>query len=425
MTTASSLLKAIAGYTSESALRLFLVAVVGLFVARYLGPELLGLLGFATSTFALLMPLSTLGMRSVLVKEFSGEDPWQPALIAALSRQLPVALLVSLAGWAIVASSRGFEDDAVLIGLVLSPLPLLATGDSVRALLESQGRVRRIVTAGVVATLVASLLKVTAIVVAAPVWVFAVAQTVEVGLLTTGLIIAMPGSLRLGSARSLYNPELAKRLTRESMPLLVSAVAVGLYMRADVMMVNLLSGDQQTGIYVAASRLSEVWYFIPVSAAAAIRPRLSGYFSAGDLPAYKLMTQRFITSAFAVSCAAAVVVLLLADQLVTFLYGADFAAAAGVLRVHVLAAPFVFIGVASSQWFVDQNKTRAVVVRSAAGAIINIALNFVLIPLFGAIGAAMATLVAYAASGVLINGLTKDTRPLFVMQLRSALLTWR
>lgn len=411
------------GFVSERAVRLALTAVIGIFVARYLGPEGFGLLSYAGGVFGLLAPLTLLGMPEVLVREFSTQDDWRPTFASALARQIPVALAAAVVGFLIVAISRDFERDAVLLAAVLFPVPLLGLSATLRSYLEAAGRVRQIVTVGLFAGVLASALKLAGVFSEAPIWLFGAFGAIEGAAVALGLALAIPGSKGVRAVARHYRPDVARRLLKESWPLLLSAIAVTVYMRADILMLGIISGDRETGVYTAAARLSEVWYFIPMSAIAAIRPRLARMYAAGEGMRYRVATQRFMTTAMAASLLVVGATLFGGDLVIGWLYGIEFVGAGPVLRIHILAAPFVFLGVAGSQWFIDRGMTRAVMVRSTAGAIINVALNILLIPNFGAIGASVATLVAYT-SGVLINVVPRSTRPLFWMQLRALLLHW-
>lgn len=414
----------VVGYASERVVRLVLSAVVGIFVARYLGPQALGLLSFAGSVFALLMPLALLGMPTILVRELSTlEDP-RPTFASAMALQALAAAVLAAIGFLIVVVARGFERQAVLLGLVLLPLPLLGLEQSVRSSFESMGRMRQIVVAGIVAGVAAASFRLGGLLVEAPVWVFGVAAPIEVGVILGVLVLALPEGLRLAELRHHVRPDLARRLLAESWPLLLAALAVTIYMKADILMLGIISGDRETGIYTAAARLSEVWYFIPTAAAAAVRPRLARMFAAGDTSRYEAATQRFMTALNAIALVTIAGVLLLSDQIIGLLYGSDFLPASPVLRIHILAAPFVFLGVAGSQWFVDRGMTRAVMVRSVVGAVLNVVLNIALIPTYGATGAAIATLAAYALASVALNGFHPSTRPLFLLQAQAFLLRW-
>lgn len=416
------LLAGVAGYSFEKVVRIFIIGVVGIFVARYLGPAGLGLIAYAGSVFGLLGSFTQLGMRPILVREFSTRKDWRVVLASALSRQLPVAILVSIASSVVIMTTRGFDHDAILVTLAMLPLPLLGLTETFRAFLESIGRVRVIVVVGVVAVIIASTMKIVAILLGAPVWVFALATTVGSALVAVGLLGSVRGHWVVGAIRRHYERAVASDLLSESWPLLLAGVAVTIYMRIDVVMLGMLSGDTTVGIYTAAARLSEVWYFLPTSAMAAIRPKLARLFASREVEQYQMTTQRFMSAAFGVSAIIVVGILLFGDPLVTFLYGSAYSAARIVLRIHVLSTPFVFLGVAASQWFIDRGLTKAVLLRSVIGAAINIVVNLFLIPPYGATGAAIATLVSYAMSSVMVNALDRRTRHLFGMQMRALVL---
>ncbi len=189
-------------------------------------------------------------------------------------------------------------------------------------------------------------------------------------------------------------------------------------------MLGLITDDAETGIYTAAARLSEVWYFLPMAAVAALRPYLSRLHAEGDEKRYSLVMQRFMTAASATAFLAVIAVLLFGKMLVLLLYGADFASAAPVLQIHILAAPFVFLMVAAGPWFVDRLQTRSMLVRHSTGAVANVALNLLLVPMMGGTGAAIATLASYALAGFIMNGVLPSGRIVFGMQTRALLLRW-
>jgi PST family polysaccharide transporter len=403
--------------------RLALTAIVGIFIARYLGPQGLGLLSFAGGVFGLLGPMALLGMPTILVREFSIHDDWRKTFVSAFSVQVVVALALSILGFLTVVIARDFEREAVLLALVMLPLPVLALHQTPRAYFEATGQVGRVVFIGLAAGVAATAWKVGGLVAQAPVWVFGAAGAIESGLVFLGFLWILPATRRLRSLRNSFRRGVARRLLAESWPLLLAAIAVTIYMKSDLLMLGLIAGDEETGIYAAAARLSEVWYFIPMAAVAAVRPRLARMFASEQHQRYLAATQRLMTALAGLAVLAAASVFVASDMIIQFLYGLDFAPASPVLRVHVLAAPFVFLGVGGNQWFIDRGLTRAVMRRSAIGALLNVAFNLALIPAMGAMGASIATLIAYA-SGVVINLGPKATRPLFWMQCSAFLGRW-
>jgi PST family polysaccharide transporter len=100
-------------------------------------------------------------------------------------------------------------------------------------------------------------------------------------------------------------------------------------------------------------------------------------------------------------------------------FGQRYAEAGQILSIHIWTAVFVFLGVASGKWFIAENRQVLAFQRVACGMVINIVLNIVWIPEYGASGAAFATLVSQAVSALLFDVLRKETRPMFRMKLKS------
>ncbi|MCQ8115664.1 polysaccharide biosynthesis C-terminal domain-containing protein, partial [Vibrio parahaemolyticus] len=82
----------------------------------------------------------------------------------------------------------------------------------------------------------------------------------------------------------------------------------------------------------------------------------------------------------------AVVILLIGPWVLTTLYGAKYEASGPVLQIHVLALPFVFMAAVFSKFIIAENALFASLTRNTLGAVLNIALNFLLIPHWGILG---------------------------------------
>jgi polysaccharide transporter, PST family len=113
---------------------------------------------------------------------------------------------------------------------------------------------------------------------------------------------------------------------------------------------------------------------------------------------------------------------LASHAIIRILYSKSYSGAAPILAVHLWASVFVFLGIAQTPWDLSKNLMKLALYRVAAGAAINIALNFILIPRYSAMGAAIATVIAYAAA-VLANAFSAKTRPILWMQIQSFIPT--
>jgi PST family polysaccharide transporter len=194
-------------------------------------------------------------------------------------------------------------------------------------------------------------------------------------------------------------------------------MAIMVYMRLDAVMLKTMKGDFAVGLYSAATKVSEVWYFIPVAIVSSVQPAI---MRVKDNP--KLFDDRIrkLFSLMALSaCVIGTAVALASHLVIRLLYSSAYLGAAPVLAVHVWASVFVFLGAAQSPWDLSKNLLRLALYRTLAGAVINVALNLYLIPRYSAMGAAIATVISYAVSGVFANALSAKTRPIFYMQMKS------
>jgi PST family polysaccharide transporter len=222
---------------------------------------------------------------------------------------------------------------------------------------------------------------------------FAWAQTLEILLSAIGLLVVYRC---LGGHITDWRPryDMAMALIRECWPLIFSSLSVMLYMKVDIVMLGKLSGDRSVGIYSAATRLSEGFYFIPMIIASSVAPMLlrararsAEQYMLGLFQLYILMVR--------MSLAIAVLLAVASPLLIGLLFGSDFSEASAVLRLHIWAAIAVFLGVASSQYLINEGLQKLSLCRTLTGLVVNILLNLLLIPHFGAVGAAIATLISY------------------------------
>jgi PST family polysaccharide transporter len=183
----------------------------------------------------------------------------------------------------------------------------------------------------------------------------------------------------LGRLTGGFDRVVAARLLREAWPLMLSGFAVMLYMRIDAVMLRSLAGEEAVGIYAAAARFTEIWYFVPVALASSLLPALLRARERGPAE-YGARLQACYDVNAGLAYALAVPLALAAPWLIRVAYGPAFSAAGPVLALHVWSSVFVFLGVARGQFLVNEGHTRFYLASTVAGLVVNVALNFVLIP---------------------------------------------
>lgn len=408
-------------------MRLGVGVAVGLWVARYLGPQQFGTLGYGLACVTLLGFLPALGLDAVVKREMLERPASTGELLAStfllrLGAAAAAYALVVVAVW----QRWGLQGEEprllAILGLFLFQ-PALVVPD---LWLQAHLRASWSVAAQLSALLVAAALRVALICTGAPLVAFAAVVIVEMMLGAGGLAVV---ARRLGLAMPLLGARwsVMKELLRESWPLALASFAVLLYMRIDEVMLRHMVGAEAVGIYSAATRLSEIWYFLPVVLGSSVLPGLLRARAQGSA-AYAGRLQQYYDVSAAGAYALSIPIAVLAPWIVQLAYGDAYAAAGPVLAVHIWASVFVFLGVARGQWLVNERLPGFYLASTLAGAFANVLLNLLVIPRWGPVGAAWTTLIAQAIASWAASYFHAGVRPTAQMQTRALLipvLGWR
>ena len=195
---------------------------------------------------------------------------------------------------------------------------------------------------------------------------------------------------------------------------------VTIYMRIDqVMLGSMLEAKTENGIYSAAVRIAEMWYFVPTAIIASFQPNIIQSKLENNEKKYKEITQKLYDFVSMIGIFFGIIISLFGWLAVNILYGEEYAAAANVLSISVWAGLFATLGSARSVWLIAEGKQKYTLIYTIVGAIINIILNAILIPKIGAFGAAIATLFAQIIANIFSLMPFKETRESSIMMLKS------
>jgi PST family polysaccharide transporter len=395
--------------------------VVGVWVARYLGPERFGQFNHTLAFVALFSTIASMGIDGVLVRDLVREPHRRDELVAsALVLRLGsgfVAFLASCISIVVLHPSDRLTQLLVLIG---SGTLILHAFDVFDLWFQARTESRFVVYARNVAFAIHVALRVVLILARAPVEAFLIAVVTEAFLVACGQAFAF---WRLNRPHAPYAVRLSAmlHLLAEAWPLLLSSLAVMVYMRIDQVMLAELVGEHEVGVYSAALRLSEIWYMVPiviVNSSMALLTQSRG----ASLEAYSDQLRRMFRVLARLAYSVALVMTVLSPLITRLLYGDAYAGSGPILAVHVWTALFVFVGVGLNPWILNEGLQRLQLFQTATGAICNILLNLVLIPRLGGLGAAAATLMSQLLASYLTLLCSGRTRPMFKVITAALLL---
>ena len=375
--------------------------VVGFIIARYLGPYAFGDLSFADAFAALFAAVGTLGLDSFIIREIIQHPDKRDEILgtslvmrlAANAVLIPLAILTYLAFRQL--STNETEVSLALLIAFCSSAALFKSFNIIDSYFQSQVASKYVVHVQNVCLVLSTGVKIALIYNHAPVLYFAGALVFDSAILALGLLFIYKRK-QLHLHTWTFNWVRAKSLIQQSWPLILTAVMISVYMKIDQVMLK-SAGSKIVGIYSAAARISESWYFIPVAIVTSVFPAII-HARKTDIERYHKRLQNLYDLLVAISLPVAIMVSIFADQIIHLLYGNPYQGAGILLSIHIWSGIFVFLGSASSQFLLAEGFTLISFSRTAFGALVNVVLNLWLIPIYGALGASIATLIAYASS---------------------------
>jgi len=367
---------------------------VGAWIARYLGPEDYGLLNYALAFAGLFGFIATLGVDIILSRELVKFPEKRDELLGTVFRlKLSggfIAFFLAAIGAIIFSTSPLLR----LLIILFAASYILQSLNVVNLYFQAEVKSKKNVQALILATLISSALKVAVILLHyGVIWIMVI---YALDFLWQGLgFVRAYHSDGLKIKRWTFNKDLARKILRDSWLLMLASAAGALYLKIDQVMIGAMLGNREVGLYAAAVKLVEVWYFIPGIICASLFPAIINARKNG-LEIYRARLKNLYILLLIIAIAIAVVVTFLSRPITLFLFGDSYLAAVSVLRIYIWSNLGLFLGTAVYQYLIAEDRIKLIFAVTGAALLANIILNWLFIPKFGLLGAAWATLISYA-----------------------------
>lgn len=402
---------------SERMIKMGLGFVIFALIARHLGPQDFGLLNYSIAFVALVASFTPLGLSGLVVRELVKYPDKKDRLLGSTLFLRFLTGLIAFCGIFLFINTNEDSDMANIILLIVSFKLILDCFETFDLWFQSIVKSKYTAIAKIISLTAVSLVNLFLIYLDVGLLYFAIATTVEFGLIYILLFIIY--TIKFGSPlKWKFDFTLSKQLLVQSWPLIFSGVAAVIYLKSDQIMLRWLDSETAVGIYSSAVRLSEVWFFLPTAIVTSLFPAIIKAKQENS-SMYNDMLQKIYYLLFYLSVALALIVMLIGTPLINFAYGAQYAEGAIILKIHIWTAIFVFMRALLSKWLINENLLLFSLVSHGLGALSNIALNLLLIPLYGGIGAAIGTLLSFSVSTVLFTFFSKKTRVAGYMMVKT------
>jgi O-antigen/teichoic acid export membrane protein len=392
--------------------------IVGVWLARYLGPENFGTLSYVISFTTLFFSIATLGLDSIIVHKLIIDPENEKTTLGTI---FILQVLGGIFAYVILFFAIQLTNPQQLLvismTLIYGFVLLLKSFEVFKYWFESRLQSKLSVWVENIVYFAFIIVKIILIIYGVSLIMLTYIMLIEAIITALGLsliYIKKYGSIKLWN----FNINRSLFFLKDSWPFIISGIAVVIYTRIDSIMLGQMLGNKSVGIYSVALRISEIWYFIPMTVVASTFPSIIESKRISE-EAYlnkfkKLFKFLFWTALFLSVCTS-----FFAKFAISLLYGDKYIESASILVLQTWSGIFVFLGVAGGRWFLAENLQNILIYRTISGAIINIGLNIILIPKYGIHGAAWATLISQAVANIFSNAIGKRSRPLFYMQVES------
>ncbi len=381
---------------AEEVVRLGLGFAVTLMLANHLGSAQFGAYGYLFSFVALFIPVIAFGLPS-LVARYTVEQPERLGAIlqVAMTIQLASALLAFALAMGLMALLPAPEGTTLTLAAIAGISLLVHPGTTPNTMFKALEQVRIVAIPRVIVTMAIAVVSIMFILQDRPLAYFVGLRSAEVvGMALVAmiaLVVRRPGGIRLAPQ---FDWQLARQFIHGGFPLMLSGLAGLIYMRIDQVMLGQLGTIEALGQYTIAVRFSDAAVFVPMALQAAFFPALVRA-ARRDESAYRQELGRFFDIMSLAMWSLVIGVILGGSLIIMLVLDPAYADSAAMLAILAFGLPFIGLGVARSCHLTIRSWFWTSTIMTAVGAVANIALNFLLIPGYGGIGAAVASVISY------------------------------
>jgi len=404
-------------------INIFCGLLVGIFVARYLGPGKFGLMNYIISYVTLFSVFATFGLDSIEIRELAKKNVIKEKIIGTA---FVIRLILSIITIGFISVTLYlFESDFFTITLVLiySISLIINSLNVIRNYFTSIILNEFVVKTEIVRTIIGTGIKLGLLIINAPLAWFIVAATFDFVLIGGGYIFSY--RKKVGAIKDWsFDKHEAVILMKAAFPLLLSGTAIIIYQRIDQVMIRNMINNDALGFYSIAAKFTEFAIFIPNVIAQTVTPLLVQAHQ-NDMKEYKIKSQQFLNLMWWGAVFIALLISLFAYPIILILYGSTYSPAIVVLQIMAWRAVFDSFFAASGQLIIIENLQKYAVIRNIIGLIVCVGLNLILIPHFGIIGSAWTSIITMFFSGYISHLIIKPYRSIFRLQNESILYGWR
>ena len=382
--------------------------IIGVFTARYLGPTSYGLISYAASIVAFFLPIMQLGFSSTLVREIVNQPEREGQVLGtslALNIISSIACVIGITTFSFLSTPT--ETETIVVCGLYSLSLVFQASEMIQYWFQAKLLSKYPSIVSLVAYVVVSLYKVYILIAGKSVRWFAVTHVIEACIIASALLIIY---LKCGKQKLSFSLELAKEMFSRSKHYISAARMVVVFQQTDRLMLKWMLNETETGYYSASLTCLGITGFVFMAIIDSARPSILESKKRSEKEYAEKLTMLY-TVVNLLSLAQSIAMTVFAKMIIGIIFGADFLPASRVLQVAVWYTAFGYYGTVRNVWILAEEKQQYLWKINLAGATLNVVLNFILIPILGGVGAAIASLATQLFTNVVLCFVIKPIRP--------------
>lgn len=388
-------------------IKAFLTLVITMLTARYLGPSNYGLINYAASLVLFATPIMQLGFNSTLVYEIINNRKNEGKILGtAIGFNCIAASFCILGIVTFVFFANAGEKETLLVCFLYSFLLLFQAVEMIQYWFQAKLKSKYCAIAMLVSYMIVAIIQIIFLVTKKNIYFFAISYSIDYFIIAVILYVVYQ---KIGNNKLEFSFNMGKRLFEKSKYYIVSSIMITLFAQTDKIMLKLMIGNEVVGYYSAAINCATMFSFVFAAILDSFRPSI---FEAKNKSqeAYKNSMIELYSILIYLSLAICILTVIFAPIIIKIVYGNKYIISINPLRLIVWYTTFSYLGSARNIWIIAENKQKYLWIINSSGALTNIIINYMLIPNYGIMGAAFASLVTQVFTNVIIGFIMEPIR---------------
>lgn len=382
--------------------------VIGTISARYLGPSNYGLISYASSICTFVLPLAQLGLRNILVEQIvSHPEREGKTLGTSLIMSMISSVFCMVGCGAFVLILNAGEQDTFIVCMLYSISLIFQMAEMIEYWYQAKLLSKYTSVVSLVAYVVVALYKVVLLITQKSIYWFAVTSAFDYMLIAIALLWLYR---KLGSQKLEFSFSLAKELLSVSRYYIVSSMMITIFSQTDKIMIKMLVNNAENGYYSTAATCAALSSFVFTAVIDSMRPLILSS-KQESVEKFHINMSRLYSIIIYMGLAQSVVLTVFAEPIVMILYGAEYRPAIHILRIVTWYSAFSYMGSVRNIWILAEGKQKHLWKINLSGVLLNVIGNSILIPKFGAAGAAIASVCTQFFTNFVLSWIMKPIRP--------------